>query len=621
MPQIRLQLDDFVPPERVVPFPRAQDREAWQTLQQTPLGGRRSAYLMGLAEEMQLQDWPQLPASLWAEYERTGIRKSYEAPYYRRRQKLGVLVLAECLQGEGRFLDEIVKGMTLIAEEATWNVPSQVDRHWDIGKDCDPNRVLALFSCETAAVLAEAVYLLEAALTQCAPALVERIRREILERIVVPAEEEIDTYWWSDGRNNWAPWCVSNILGAALYTLKDRERLAALVVNGLVPVINHYMERYPADGACDEGSVYWNAGPGSLLIFLEHLRVLTDGAVDIYDAPAIKAMGEFAANAHLTGPWALNFADARPTYSLRPAIAYRFAERIGSAPLKAVTQHFMRGWAPDGPVTPPLTRKVCGGDLIYMLRELFWMPGKERVGELTKPKTVWYPHTQILVARENTVADRGFILAAKGGHNGENHNHNDVGHFVLYRDGQPFIVDMGVGSYTAKTFSERRYEIHTMRSISHNMPVIDGIEQAPGAEFGARDVVFTGSEAGRSLSMDLSHAYPRDIHVSELRRTLTHRGNHVRVEDRYAIASSRRIVLNLYTPAAVEPCEAGAILRMEGREMRMEVSGALSLKMDVQAEELEDASLKNNWGRESLTRITLSGTVTAEAPAHTLLFR
>lgn len=618
--KLEVHIDDFVSLETVVPFPRASDRLPWEELQKTPIGGRRSAYIQGLAEEMVLQEWPQLTADLWDDYERTGNRSSYEAPCFRRRQKLGVLALAECFQGEGVYLDEIIKGIDYILEETSWCSPSHAHRLNDNLTEWDAAKILGIFSCETAAVLAETVYLLETELTERSPTLVERVHSVIMERIIIPAEDEIDTYWWSDGRNNWAPWCASNILGAAMYTLKDRKRLTSLVTNCLLPVINNYIERYPADGACDEGPNYWNVGPGAMLIFLEHLQVLTGGSIDVYDDPFIKSMGEFAANAHMAGSWALNFADARPHFSLRPAVAYRFAERINSEPLKTVTQHFIRDWKPDGPVTPPLTRKFNGGDLIYMLRELFWLPDEEDVGEIVKPETVWYPHTQVMIARESTIADQGFILAAKGGHNGENHNHNDVGHFVLYRDGQPFIVDMGVGSYTAKTFSERRYEILTMRSIAHNIPTIEGIEQSAGPEFAASDVVFNDNGGERTLSMNLAKAYSEKSGIEKLQRVLCLKNKHISIEDRFTISTPKKIELNFYTPAVVEQRDKHLILRNGGAEIKMSFAGSASLQVDVQEEELADARLKSNWARESLTRITLKGTISPEAPDYTLLF-
>src|SRR5690606_39665769 len=59
--------------------------------------------------------------------------------------------------------------------------------------------------------------------------------------------------------------------------------------------------------------------------------------------------------------------------------------------------------------------------------------------------------------------DANTFFAAKGGYNNESHNHNDIGSFILYKEGKPLFIDAGVGTYTKKTFSNERYDIWTMQ--------------------------------------------------------------------------------------------------------------------------------------------------------------
>ena len=65
---------------------------------------------------------------------------------------------------------------------------------------------------------------------------------------------------------------------------------------------------------------------------------------------------------------------------------------------------------------------------------------------------------QMMVARDRAGSTQGFFVAAWGGHNAQSHNHNDVGNCVVFVDGQPVFVDLGAPTYTAKTFSSRRYK-------------------------------------------------------------------------------------------------------------------------------------------------------------------
>ena len=103
---------------------------------------------------------------------------------------------------------------------------------------------------------------------------------------------------------------------------------------------------------------------------------------------------------------------------------------------------------------------------------------------------------------------RGFYLAAKGGHNAESHNHNDVGNFIVYADGRPVLIDAGVGTYTAKTFSPQRYEIWTMQSAYHNLPTINGFLQKDGRQFRAENVVIQSRRCGRDV---FAGSLPRPI--------------------------------------------------------------------------------------------------------------
>ncbi len=132
------------------------------------------------------------------------------------------------------------------------------------------------------------------------------------------------------------------------------------------------------------------------------------------------------------------------------------------------------------------------------------MPGRSPL-----PRDVWLGSTQVLLARSQAGSSRGLTLAAKAGHNGEHHNHNDVGEVVVALNGVPVVVDAGRPTYTAQTFGPDRYSIWTMQSTWHNVPEVRGAAQAAGAAHGARDVAVVVDDAGASLRADIAAAYPR----------------------------------------------------------------------------------------------------------------
>ena len=129
-----------------------------------------------------------------------------------------------------------------------------------------------------------------------------------------------------------------------------------------------------------------------------------------------------------------------------------------------------------------------------------------------QPSTVWYPSVGVYAARKGA-----WVLGAKFGSNGDSHNHNDTGSITVYKNGRPFLIDIGVESYTKKTFSPQRYEIWTMQSAWHNLPTFEGVQQLPGAEYAARDVQTTEN----SITGELSGAYPSLSGLTTYRRAVS----------------------------------------------------------------------------------------------------
>ena len=137
-------------------------------------------------------------------------------------------------------------------------------------------------------------------------------------------------------------------------------------------------------------------------------------------------------------------------------------------------------------------------------------------------------------ARDKAGSTEGFFFAAKGGHNNESHNHNDIGSCVLYFDGKPCLIDIGRENYVALTFSSRRYEIWTMQSQYHNVPKINGIEQMQGRQYEAKNTIFSADAKKAVFSTDISGAYTKEAGVEKWVRTYRLvRGKKFTISDQY----------------------------------------------------------------------------------------
>lgn len=589
------------------PFPTATDRPAW-----IALPDEERARLIAAAEARLGLAWPELPATLFLDFARDGNRRRYEDRHFARRYALADLVLGECVEGGGRFLDDIINGIWAICEESFWGVSAHsysprltpvvtAGRYPSVGLPDTAYPVIDLFAAETGALLAWTQYLLGEQIGAALPVVTDRIEREIRARILDPFRS-IDAWWWlgtypARPVNNWTPWILSNILPLVLIFERDPELRAALT-SRVIAGLDRFLATYHADGGCDEGTSYWGRAGASLFECLETLMTASGGALVAFDLPLVREIGRYIERMHIGGDWYVNFADGAARVAPDHHLVYRYGRRIGDLHLAAHGAVGLRAGTPPAP----------SGSLGRLLPPLFdfgWM-------SVAKPpppiRDAWLDGIEVLVAREEVGRATGLFLAAKGGHNAESHNHNDVGSFIVGLDGRPVIIDVGVGVYTRQTFGPERYSIWTMRSDFHNLPVVGGQTQQPGREFAARAVHAEIVEAHAMLSLDLAGAYPPEAGIRRWQRTLRlERGEHPRVvlTDTWELAAAPgHLALHLMVADAVAEEAAGQLRCLTPTRPLLVTYAPDQFAVRVEPIAIDDARLGSVWG-ERLYRVIL----------------
>jgi hypothetical protein len=474
--------------------------------------------------------------------------------------------------------------------------------------------VVDLFAAETGALLGWVFYLITRRLDSVSLQVPERMVREIRQRILDPLRER-DDFGWMGLRNpdtpvnNWNPWINSNWLTCALLLESDPEGRVGHVVKSLRS-LDTFIRHYPADGGCDEGPSYWGRAAASLFDCLELLLSVTGGRLSVYDQSLVQEMGRFIYRVQVCGQYFVNFADAPARLIPHGPLLYGYGLRVGDRDLQA-----LGAWAVKEARTAGDQSMAMIG-LGRTLAGLFRFAGAaEAPGRQPLPAQVWLPGTQVGVARDKGGTCDGWFVAVKGGHNAESHNHNDVGSFMVFRDGCPVIVDAGVGTYTRETFSSRRYGIWTMQSAYHSLlPTVDGVMQAPGGQFRATDVSWDDSDPGRVVfRVSFAAAYPADAGIENWQREVVlQRGQRIEVRDSFDFARSPQVCeFAFLTPCAVEVADGGHELVLLARETvggRRTGSAVVTLDsaagMDVRVERMpmDDDRLAGVWG-EWLSRV------------------
>lgn len=551
------------------------------------------------------QAWPAISASLTLEYVRSGDREQYRRAYFARRDQLMAIVLAESIEGKGRFTEAILNRVWSIGEESYRGVPAHLSvQRAGSGLPDVQDRTVALFGAETAALPALTDYFAGPTLDAISPLVGARIRYEVNQRIHEPLQHPDRYGYLAFGQgnapvNNWNPWIVSNLM-LTILLLESNETVRAEKLHKSMTMLDLYLNGLGDDGGCDEGPSYWFAAGGCVFDALDLLHRATNGRINIFDEPFLGKVAGYITTTHIADRYYVNFADADATIPTDGLLLFRFGQAIRDVSL---TQ--FGAWATQR--NPP-SYVVKGNHRYRQILNLFARPSAmQTTARPARPATAYLADVQMMVAR----VGKGLFRAAHGGHNAESRNHNDVGDFILYADGQPVIVDAGAGTYTSKTFSKQRYALWFTQSGYHNLPTINGFEQRAGRVYQARNVRFDSTAQEKSKQMDIAPAYPTEARARLFQRTIRLRNNgELRIEDAYEIDSARvSLTQSFLTVCPVSQTQPGQLTfqTATGRIVTMHyVASDWQISVEtVPLDQPDDVKFGVSWANRPMYRIRL----------------
>ena len=577
--------------QKWVDFPPYTDRAGWDAF----LGDRKAAFVEAGEKNLDYT-WRVIKATDYLEFERSGAR--WDGDKNANLSALSALLMAELAEGQGRFLDQIINGIYVFSESTSWantahnalQKSRRAIQAWD-----DP--VFDLTAGTTSNLLSWTYYFLHEELDKTDPEISRRLYHE-LKRRILDVFLTNDSFWWmvrgQKGRsNNWTPWCNYNALNAFMLLENDPGRLTDAVWLAMKSV-DEFLNFSQEDGACDEGTSYWDRAAGSAYDFLDLLNRATGGKIVFFDHPMIRSMGEYIARSYVGNGWVVNFADASARGGGSPYLIYRYGKDVGSPIMKGYAASLYR----------PENGMSAGADFYRTLAALAVrdeLAAEEPV--FAHPAYTWYPQTDVCY-----MTDEGLFVATKGGYNNESHNHNDCGTVSFYVNTIPLLIDVGVGTYTRQTFSSERYTIWTMQSDYHNVPMINGVAQRNGNQYKATGSSF--DPAGMTYSTDLSKAYPAEAQVRKWVRSCTLKDGKLTLKDNFildkAVAPN---VINFMTWGKVDISTPG-VVRLEARGQKAILEyDKRKFSASVETKTLSDPRLSHVWGSEvyrvSLTAKTL----------------
>jgi hypothetical protein len=415
------------------------------------------------------------------------------------------MVLLEPEKNE--YLTALENTIWSVCNEYSWCLPAHlqnspetsVNIQYSLNEPSKKDYSIDLFSAETSFALAEIVKLTEDYLS---PLICKRIYKEVYDRIFLPFKE--NTFGWEIQTHNWAAVCAGSIGSAALHLVNDQNELA-IILERVLPAMDSYLKGFQDDGICLEGYGYWQYGFGYYVYFADLLKKKTEGKVNLFDSEKVHQIALFQQRTFLNQNLVVNFSDAVPTASVFLGLSHYLSKIYSDFEIpetslrsKYCDDHCSR-WAPA-------------------IRNLLWFD-EDAAQVPWRSGTNYSNHSEWFISRHKSESG-SFAFAAKGGHNDEPHNHNDIGHFILQGNTEVFLKDLGCGLYSKEYFSEKRYSLLCNGSQGHSVPIINHQFQKAGlARCATIRQVLIGEDTD-TFEMDIENAYEVES-LQKVRRRFT----------------------------------------------------------------------------------------------------
>jgi hypothetical protein len=510
--------------------PKLSDRAAWR---QANLD--RKQILAAAGAELD-KPVPELGPEEFEAYEKTGSREPHGAPFKQRLYRTGLFSLAAGLTDDRKFIDAAQREAEAILGEPTWVIPAHDKGLPNYrGKKTDVDLGVAMRGY----TLATMGWWLDEKLP---PDFTKKLKKELHRRVVEPYLKRIggdkSLCQWIGYDNNWVSVCLAGIIGTALYSSPNESEVEKIVRAARKHLPNAF-KSYSADGYCTEGIMYHNYGFGHYVDLAEALYRVSGGEIDFFGEDIVSTVAPFPTKFEIINQRYPAFGDSPYNAGAVRGLQHVLAHRLGDP---ALLTPALRGKNKDG-------YGFGDGSLVYDIILPATLPAPAPLTSNEWRLRDEFTEGGLLVCRPADPDDFTLGAAFKAGHNGEAHNHNDEGTFVIATGSTMPITDIGSEIYTASTFNADRYKSPVNGSYGHNVPVIDGKWQKEGREAAAEVTDRKFSEKEDRWTVDLKDCYDAAALKKLEREFVYHRGPdpHVEIIDRVEFTSPKTFGTALMT--------------------------------------------------------------------------
>ena len=425
-------------------------------------------------------------------------------------------------------------------------------------------------------------------------------KKALIEKGINPSWGKNDkTPSWVYGTNNWNQVCNGGMIAAAIAIAEVDPELAAKTIHRALDGLPHSLVEYGPDGVYPEGSTYWSYGTSFSVTTAAMLESAFGHDFGHLEYPAFKESAVFRVLMNTPSGWYYNFADCGDKRGAGGDMTLAwFAAKTGNRAFFEKERFLM---PPDQ--MGKLSR-IAGAALV-------WLSQYEEKGEEKIP-TAWKGEgaNPIVIFTGGENDPNGYYFGGKGGRGMVNHGNMDGGSFIFELNGVRWVIDPGNQSYNELEITGfdlwgrcqdcERWTLLTKNNFGHStISVNDALHNTEGlvtlTDFKEGDQPEATFDMSATLSGQVARASRRFVKDSP---------TSILIEDQIESSAETKVITwQLMTTSEVEIVKGGAVLKQDGKMLKLENLSHPELSISVIS--LFPAPLKLDKQIEGLKRIEI----------------
>ena len=374
------------------------------------------------------------------------------------------------------------------------------------------------------------------------------------------------------GRGNWNQVCNAGMVAAAIAVAEIEPELAAKTIYRAIDGMVNALASYGPDGVYPEGATYWRYGTSFSVVTAAMFESAFGTDFGMFNYPAFKESAVFRVLCNAPSGLLYNYGDCGERVSSSgDFILAWFASKTGNKSFFE-TDKFMQDPEQMSEISNILLR-LAGISLV-------WMAQYEEKGDVNIP-TEWKGDGANPVVFYTGGEDdpNKYYFGGKGGRGSVSHGNMDGGSFVFELDGVRWSVDpgntgrygwierTGFGLWQMRQDGDRWKLVnkgnfgHSTISVNNQLHRVDGLATITDFKAGGRP----------ETTIDMTPTFEGQL-KSASRKFIKDGPRSLMIEDDIELSEDTELITwQLMTQADVEIIKGGALLKQDGKSLKLEI--------------------------------------------------